>query len=809
MCAHLKYYSHPGKPLEQHIEGVVQKAMHRSASPAVKWAAYFHDLGKINPFFQQKLQKKEVNGYSAHAYLSALAWLAFLQKNFRHINQEMKDVVYSYIIFLLITKHHGNLPDIEHPINREHMDQLESFLKENPSLPFSGFLRENLGIEHEAFELSENTIKGWLGSFIQKAVEKWPTKPLDYFLDTQFAFAALIEGDKRDAGNNAHYALPELLPRLKELLPTSLMHKLGSFPQDSDLNQQRTALRKEAEETLRQHLKAGNHRLFTLTAPTGAGKTLTLLRLASIIQEKYPQMGIVYALPFLSIIEQTQAIAEQLLEEDLVLAVSSKAHDKNMEKLIEQLDYTIDESLLDKLLKRDFLRTTFDHPFVITTFVQLFETLLSNRNATLLKLPNLSNRIFLIDEIQALPPRLYIFFAAWLQAFCERNRCFAILSSATMPEFTFPEKPYLPEERKPQKLFPGYSPPAELLEYTKYFQHTCFNRYKIIRHDPFELDYSRLVSAILQQDKSCLVIVNTIQSSKELYKALKEKLVHDRNTRLFLLNTHFTPHDRRRKIREIQQSLQEGKQRVIFISTQLIEAGVDIDFPVVYRDLCPLPALIQSAGRCNRNNKLPEGGHVFFFHLKSEGKSFAKIVYKDFRGELNNIEAELFKNCTEIEEKDLVHVQKRFFERIARNLSIGDCEIWIEGRKEHHNLIELVYKGKFETMGRFRLIQEEAYGETYQYYIAPRTEHDPYRQAETIAEQIGQCPDYRTSLPLRLKLSQLMRRIQDYTINVRLPRNITPPVYSSDSFGIRLLANRQLYSYEYGLDIQSTVDLIL
>ncbi|GIV39350.1 MAG: CRISPR-associated helicase/endonuclease Cas3 [Patescibacteria group bacterium] len=807
MCARLKYQSHPGKPLEKHIEGVVQKALHRSPSPVVKWAAYFHDLGKINPFFQQKLEKKEVNGYSAHAYLSALAWLAFFLTNNQSLRQEIKEPIYIYIIFLLIIKHHGNLPDIEHPTSREHLSQLKSFLEENPHLPFSDFLRENLGIQHNSFEISNIIEK--LGSFIQKIVAKWQDKPLDYFMDTQFAFASLIEADKRDAGNNELYALPQTIERLRKKLPDALTNTFHRFSADNDLNKQRIALRKEAESRLRTFLNEGKSRIFTLTAPTGAGKTLTLLRLASIIQEKYPEMGIVYALPFLSIIEQTQAIAEKLLEEELVLAVSSKAHDKNMEKLIEQLDYTIDESLLDKLLKRDFLRTTFDHPFVITTFVQLFETLLSNRNATLLKLPNLSNRIFLIDEIQALPPRLYIFFAAWLQAFCERNQCFAILSSATMPEFIFPEKPYLPEERKPQKLFPGYSPPAELLEYTKYFQHACFNRYKIIRHDPFELDYGRLVSAILQQDKSCLVIVNTIQSSKELYKALKAKLLHDRNTWLFLLNTHFTPHDRRRKIREIQQSLQEGKQRVIFISTQLIEAGVDIDFPVVYRDLCPLPALIQSAGRCNRNNKLPEGGHVFLFHLKSEGKSFAKIVYKDFRGELNNMEAELFKNCTEIEEKNLVHVQKRFFERIARNLSIGDCEIWIDGQKQNHNLIELVYKGKFETMGRFRLIQEETYGETYQYYIAPDIEHDPYRQAETIAEQIGQCPDYRTSLPLRLKLSQLMRHIQDYTINVRLPRNATPPVYSSDSFGIRSLANRQLYSYEYGLDIQSTVDLIL
>ena len=820
MCACLRYQSHPGKSLEVHIKGVVQKAMRHSSFPVVKWAAYFHDLGKINPFFQRKLQTKEVSGYTAHAYLSALAWLDFASKNRQILRQEMKDIVDIYITFMLIVKHHGNLPNIAQPISREHLSQLAIFLKKKPYLPFSDFLKENLGIEHTPFELSESTIdREWLGVFVQKMAEKWKDEPLNYFLETQFAFAALIEGDKRDASNNNYYAFQKLLPRLQVLLPQSLTRKFNSFPGDSLMNQQRTSLRKEAEKSLKKHLKSGKQRLFTLTAPTGAGKTLTLLSLANIIQQKHPGLGIVYALPFLSIIEQTQHIAESLLanNKNLVLPISSKAQDKEMEALIKQLDSDMSEELIEKLLKRDFLRITFDHPFVITTFVQLFETLLSNRNSTLLKLPNLANRIFLIDEIQALPPRLYIFFSAWLHTFCERHNCFAIFSSATMPSFDLPHKPHMQREKNslhPQSFFATYTPPVELLDYRKYFTQGCFNRYRIIRHVPFEVeDDMCLVDSVLKQNTSCLLIVNTIKDSKRFYRLFKERVSgapKSSTAKLYLLNTHFTAYDRRRKILRIQKDLKENS-RVILVSTQLIEAGVDIDFPVVYRDFCPLPALIQSAGRCNRNNKLEQGGKVFFFHLKKEGKSSAYIVYRDFRNLLNKMEAELFiQQKNEIEEKELIVIQKRFFNHIAKNLSVGDCEIFENGKKNKVNLIELVKEGQFETIGRFRLIQEDTFGESYQYYIPPfNLDFDPYEEAEKIAEQIHGCTDYRESIPLRLKLSQLMKLVQDYTVSIRIPRNMHPPVYSSDSFGIRRLACSDLYNEEYGLDVENAFDQIL
>lgn len=147
----------------------------------------------------------------------------------------------------------------------------------------------------------------------------------------------------------------------------------------------------------------------------------------------------------------------------------------------------------------------------------------------------------------------------------------------------------------------------------KYFADEVFNCYSIQRlvQDNFTID--DLATHILNQSESCLVILNTIQDTKDLFALFSHS-----SDEYLLLNTHFHLEDRKAKIATCKAKLQNG-ERVVLISIQLIEAGVDIDFPVLYRDLCPLPNLIQSAGRCNRN-KTKNKGKVYFFELKKDGK---------------------------------------------------------------------------------------------------------------------------------------------------------------------------------------------
>ncbi len=180
---------------------------------------------------------------------------------------------------------------------------------------------------------------------------------------------------------------------------------------------------------------------------------------------------------------------------------------------------------------------------------------------------------------------------------------------------------------------------------------------------------SALAEHIENRDDSCLVVLNTIDDTKDLYALLSNVYIE---TECILLNTHFTLKDRQRKIWLCKRRLKQGK-KVILIFTQLIEVGVDIDFPTIYRDFCPLPSLIQAAGRCNRNVELKDTagslklGEVFFFALQKEnGKLLSELIYRDeAKGFLTFCRRELKET---VAESELFEIQKRFFQMKQVNI---------------------------------------------------------------------------------------------------------------------------------------------
>ena len=274
----------------------------------------------------------------------------------------------------------------------------------------------------------------------------------------------------------------------------------------------------------------------------------------------------------------------------------------------------------------------------------------------MLKLPNFRNTIFLLDEIQALPPRLYTFFTAYLTQFCEKNKSYAIISTATQPNFNLPEKDEI------KTFFNNYNVPYELLSQS-YFQNELFNRYKIAI-DKSGTDINELKEKLLNSKKSVLVILNTIDDTKDLYSLLIEDGILKEE--VLLLNTHITPKHRKQKINIAKQRLKENK-KIILISTQLIEAGVDIDFPVLYRDMTTVSSIVQSAGRCNRNGKLKNKGIVNLIRLKKNGQYRANLIYQGDNKDLLTFTNQALQTNNYLE-KELISVQKNFFNRILSEL---------------------------------------------------------------------------------------------------------------------------------------------
>ncbi len=787
------YKSHPDKLLKVHTCGVKTKTMKRTNSNIAKFAALFHDLGKVNFNFQEKLKGNKCVGYSQHSYVSAFAFLNWYISNREEANEileiENGDITNIKIVSTIILHHHGNLPNMDRNTSIHALSEMTTFLAENfNQLPLSEFLENQLEFKHKTFDLS---FKSWYKSSIPDIdlgsnnkiveIENWQKDALNYFLETQFSFASLIESDKRDAGDNERFncldSIGDNVFTLDQSL-SCLFKNLESAQQISELNKLRTEIRTEAVNSVSDLLES-DKRVFTLTAPTGAGKTFTLLDIARTIQKKKGELGIIFALPFLSITDQIQNIINQVLKVDS-LSVNSKSINERIEKAQRNLEQEQTPETLKELLVEDFIENTFDHPLIITTFVQLFESFLSNRNSTLLKLPNFSNRIFLIDELQALPPRLYIFFTAWLDEFCRKYNSYAVLSTATMPNLRIVRKPELNGNTNyklsdPNLLFKNYSVPEEILVPTKYFENDVFNRYIVtVMDEPFSIE--GLGKRIQNESDSVLVILNTIQDTKDLYNEFSD------SSNLYLLNSHFTPEDRLERIEEIKEKLLHKK--IILISTQLIEAGVDIDFPIVYRDLCPLPSLIQSAGRCNRNKKIDLGNVYLIKLLNRKGKYSSELIYRND----GNLFMDFIREniAGKIQERELFQIQKHFFNKIAENLEIGYYP------EENINLVEEINKAQFETVGKFQLISNKIFGTQYRLFVPKSVEDNRFEELHDIINTVKNS-NYITAKKIKINIETKIKSMSNRVISVRL----------FDESDLPPRANPKMVCGMYKLDLKS------
>lgn len=779
-----EYLSHKNdKKLIDHINGVLKGIRKRNNSKIAELSAIFHDIGKMNPYFQEKLLSGKSKGYSNHSYLSTYIFLCYLKENYK----ELIDYIggnenYLSSILTIIASHHKDLPDFPKILSDYEKEKLSSFLSKELNLPASELLNKHLS--HNPFNLNfplKDKILNDIPTQICLRAQKFEDNPLDFFLTTQFAFAALIAADKEDASN---FKPISDLNSFCESFNDNLQNFIRNFNNDSELNRIRTKIREEAKSNLI-NLLSKNHRIFSLTSPTGSGKTVMLLSLAGEILKSKGNYRIIYALPFLSITEQVESICNDIFKghRKNMARIDSKTENKLFEKYQKELD--ANPEVNNKIINSQFAEDLFDYPFIITTFVKIFETLLSNKNSTLIKLPNFSKAIFLIDEIQALPPRLYGFFVALLDIFCEKFDSYAIISTATMPNFELPTN----NKHDLKKFFSNYVVPPEIVS-LDYFNYRVFNRYKmkIIKE---KINIDKLASLIVENNSSALVILNTIEDTELLFSKLCEI---EPKLKLILLNTHFTPSDRKKKISAAKWFLKK-KTKVVLISTQLIEAGVDIDFPIVYRDIAPIPNLIQSAGRGNRNGLVKEGAQIVIFQLVKGDYDRASLIYKGMDRDLLSYSKTLF-NMDEIDETQLLELQKNYFRFTQQNLIFGQ-----------HNGIDLIEGIKniaFESVGQFKLIDEKDYGEEIQYYIPRNKNDDEFEKLERFYDDLQtiMSNDFELKKAKWIIIENQIRKMSERIIHVRLKSKDVKPIADKDPcFQIYKLSNG--YDSKRGIELSN------
>jgi len=335
---------------------------------------------------------------------------------------------------------------------------------------------------------------------------------------------------------------------------------------------------------------------FTLTAPTGSGKTLAMLRFALMHAAKHKLKRIVLAVPFLTVIEQTSGIYRSIFK---VFPGNYVLEHHSLAGLGEEADRADAERAQER--ERRLLAENWDAPIVLTTNVQLLESLFSNRPGACRKLHRLMESVILFDEAQSIPSQLAVPTLAALSHLCEHYRSSIVFATATQPAFDSLHQAVT------KYAAGGWRPREAVPEHPRLF--ATLRRVAVNwPSDGERLSWEGLAERLDTADQA-LVVVNLKRHALSLLDALGGA------ADLFHLSTNLCPHHRRAILDRIRKRLQSG-QPCRLVSTQCVEAGVDLDFPLVFRAMAPLEAIAQAAGRCNREGRLnAQGrlGQVFVF----------------------------------------------------------------------------------------------------------------------------------------------------------------------------------------------------
>lgn len=345
--------------------------------------------------------------------------------------------------------------------------------------------------------------------------------------------------------------------------PSVLLEKLKKHVAGWLLNEDTETVNGRRTEILRHCFECGHKErgIFQLTVPTGGGKTIASLAFALQHAVENQMDRVIYVIPYTSIIEQNAAVFREILGEQNVL----------------ENHYNVDYESTEELKPMQLASENWDKPVVVTTNVQFFESLFANKSSKCRKLHNIANSVIIFDEAQMVPTDYLKPCIAVMEELAANFRSSIVICTATQPALS----PFFQRKMPVTELCPRVE------EQFRFFERVTFQNVGTISED-------ELIEK-LQKEEQALCIVNTKKRAQRLYQKMKGEGV-------FHLSTAMYPKHRRRVLDKIRQLVKDGK-KCILISTSLVEAGVDLDFCTVYRQLAGVDSMIQAAGRCNREGK--------------------------------------------------------------------------------------------------------------------------------------------------------------------------------------------------------------
>jgi CRISPR-associated endonuclease/helicase Cas3 len=778
--------SHPDKPLIKHLKEVAQLAVNSVKRKRlnltieivdkeinlsdcildlVYLAAAFHDLGKATIFFQHYIKNLDDvhDKRKSHALLSAVfvyfvAEKYLAQKNF---GKELGQLL-SVFAFSAVKRHHGRmcnlsdeiliddewcelLTELTESINTQEIQTLINILLHD----YDFNIEWNEFVQFVKNKTYDSVFDEFSFDVLQDKYEelKNDTK-ISLFYVHQLIYSSLLFADKNEVIINEN---PKLIKR------SEVIHMISEFRDRNNFNHPKKEIDKlkneaffSSAENLEKVFDDKQH-IYSVTLPTGLGKTITAYNLADKMRKLagYEDSKIIINIPFTSIIDQNFEVYSEILQTSDSNVLLKHHH------LAEPV-YKSTENIAN-FHQSKFLIETWQSDTVVTTFVQLLETLLASNKAKLMKFVHLANSVVLLDEIQTIPYKYWETVRETFKILGEKFNIYFILISATQPLI----------------FTPGTDIVELVPDYKKYFN--FFNRTKLIIKDKisFENFKSEIVDYIKQnQEKDILIIVNTKNAARETFKSVCDEIDTDRIDTYFL-TTLITPFERKNIIKLIKQN--SDKQKVI-VSTQLVEAGVDISVNTVFRQLSPIDSIIQAAGRANRYHEKNEIAEVFVYDINEYRKSSNFVYGNDL---LMKTEIVL-KDFQKIEEKNYLKLIERYFIEVRKQSDNTSQPLLGAIKKLDFGLVDFELIENKNTESVFIQINQKA-KEIWDRYVDIFSKEDlkPWdREAE---------------------FSSIKSEFYDYVINVPIPFNSNQIDFDSEKqfyFYVSELSNPSV-NYHY------------
>lgn len=746
-----------------------------------------HDIGKSDPLFQKKIQENP-NLKVKHSQAGAKFLMVYINKMKHKLKFEDKIILlFCKIVGYVISAHHGVYDIYRNDSNENQLfkkfmyDQVEQkydFVSvEKYTLELLN--KESIDIEHLIY-LSINEFINLQKKFISNDEEYLE---FNNGLIMRLYLSVLKKFDIYDTINAYDIKIPlmhesELL-EIKESFVNDIEEKYASFPQaKNEIDRLRTSFSNQA--LIRG--KSDESGIYRLDLPTGAGKTLISLRYGMHQMKEKNKSKFIYVTPFLSVLEQNAKEIKDILKSDYIVE-----HHSNFQENEEFDDDTLNSQI------RNYLVESWDSPVIITTMVQFFQTLFKNGSNNLRRFASLKDAVIILDEVQSLPVEVTYIFNLCLNFLSKVMNANIILCTATQPLYE------LEELRYPLKV----SENSRIIKLNEY-ERNVFNRTEVyLLNDGEVVDEFDLVNEVkMYPEDSILIVMNTKKAVEKVAKELKRNT----NRKVYVLSTNFCAKHRQDIISNIKDHLTQ--EPIVCVSTQLIEAGVDLDFKRLIRTFSGIDSIVQSAGRCNRHGRMQSKGIVKLAKTKEDlenikSKSLkviqdkidvTKYILRDIKGplDINALNHKFYEKYFINHESEMIYPIK----------NVGSAFDLLSTNKAY-NFNRISFSQSFKlASSKINLINND----TKPVIIYYQESIGMIEELLNILDEFEKSYD----LDLLVEIKNLLKKLQNYTVNIYDLSEFQPYlIYKSNDIITRVIGEIFIlselnYDLDYGVTNQLT-----